>query len=218
MYSSSRTWVSPRVKETGQRQQLNFARRKLCPKSPFWLPDFDIAKHKKDWEAGEARRAEQKEVQEMEEEEERKKLQDSESAESPPIRTPFAGKDLNANFSPVLCVETIFCPQWEKGQTAVAPWPSKSEMKYEGDDRISTDALHGRFPGIPRVESNETVNWQHRAPVGQYLFDEFYYPVPQAVDIFLRTHWVPELEISDGEGEKAIGKELMDMLDPQDQW
>ena len=148
----------------------------------------------------------------------RQRLQGARFPIPPHIREPFAGKDFDTNHGSVLCYETIFCPRWEKGKEDIAPWPPKSEMKYEGDDRISTDRLHRRYPGAPRVEGNETVNWQHRAVIEQFPFDDFYYPIPHAVEIFLRTHWVEELEIPDEEGEEYIGKDLMGMLNPQDQW
>ena len=157
---------------------------------------------------------------EMAIEEEKQKMQDSGFITTPSnIRAPFNGEDFKTktNHSAVLSYETVFCPQWQQGKENIAPWPGKSEMKYEGDDRISTDRLHGRFPGAPRVPGNETVNWQHRAVVDQYPFDDFYYPIPNAAEILMRTHWVEELEFSDEEGEKAIGKDLVDMLDPQDQ-
>ena len=59
---------------------------------------------------------------------------------------------------------------------------------------------------------------QHRAVIEQFSFDDFYYPIPHAVEIFLRTHFVADLEISDEEGEEALGKDFMEMLDPKDQW
>lgn len=133
-------------------------------------------------------------------------------------RKAFDGKEFDTNHGPVLSLETIFCPAWHKGKENTAPWPSKSEMKYEGDDRISTDRLHGRFPGAPRVEGNETVNWQHRLVIAQFPFDELYYPIPSAVDIFMRTHWIADLEFSDEEGVEALGEDFMDILDPKDQW
>lgn len=217
MYSSSRTWVHPKVKESSQRQALNYARRKMCPNSPFWTQNFDLAKHKQDWEAGRKRRVESKLAQDLETAEERRKSQKSDFALPRRLRPAFGEKEYDSNHSPVLGLETIFCPQWEKGKENIAPWPNKSEMKYEGDDRISTDRLHGRFLGAPRVEGNETVNWQHRLVIAQYALEEFYYPIPQAVDIFLRTHWIAELEFSDEEGAGALGEQFMDMLDPEDQ-
>ena len=218
MYTSSRTWVSPRVKENGQRSALNFARRKLCPNSPFWSANFDVVAHKQDWEAGRTRNSEQKMARDLEVAEDRQRLQNTRFPVPPHIRPPFDGKEFETNHSAVLCYETIFSPYWEKGKEKFAAWPSKSEAKYEGDDRISTDRLHGRFPGAPRVEGNETVSWQHRGVIEQFPFDDFYYPIPQAVEIFLRTYWVAELEISDEEGHHSLGKDLMEMLDLRDQW
>lgn len=157
-------------------------------------------------------------VRDLEIAEERQMSQRSDFAIPPHLRPAFGGKEFDTNHSTVLCYETIFCPSWQKGKENVAPWPNKSEMKYEGDDRISTDRLHRRFPGAPRVEGNETVNWQHRAVIEQFPFDEFYYPIPHSVEIFLRTHLVADLEFSDEEGEEVLGKDFMEMLDPKDQW
>ena len=219
MYSSSRTWVSPQVIENEQRIALNQARWQLCPRSPFWHKNFDYAKHKADWEAGERRRIEQKMKRDMEEAEERRQSHQRPFPAPPPLRPPFGGKELvlKTNRGMVLSYQTVFCPHWEIGKETVAPWPQKSEAKYEGDDRISTDKLHARFPGAPRVAGNATVNWQHRAVIPQYPFDDFYYPVPQAVEVFLRMHYVQELEFTEAQGEGAIGKDLMQMLDPTDQ-
>ena len=68
------------------------------------------------------------------------------------------------------------------------------------------------------MEGNETVNWQHRGIIAQFSFDDFYYPIPHPVEIFLRTHNVAELMVSDEDGEVLIGKDLMELLDPQEQW
>jgi hypothetical protein len=218
MYSSSRTWVNPRVKENAERQKMNFARRKICPRSPFWHSDFDYAAHKKEWEAGRSRRVEQRMARELEIAEDRQKLQNVRFPIPPHIRTAFDGKNLNGHYSPVTSRETIFCPQWEKGKENVSPWPSKSEMKYEGDDRISTDPLHARFLGAPRVEGNETVNWQHRAIIAQYPLDDFYYPIPDEETIMHRTWNIGYFQFTAEEGEEALGKEMMDLVDPKDQW
>lgn len=218
IHTSSRTWVAPRVKDNSNRQALNHARRKVCPNSPFWTLNFELEKHKESWEAGRRRRLEQKMIRDMEIAETRQKIQGTRFPIPPTLRPAFDGKVFDTSRGTVLSHETVFCPQWENEKDTMAPWPSKPEQKYEGDDRISTDRLHRRFPGAPRVEGNETVNWQHRAVVEQFHFDDFYYPIPHAVDIFLRTHWVADLEFSDQEGEEVLGKEMMGMLDPKDQW
>lgn len=216
MHSSSHTWVNPKYRENEKTRMLKAARRKFCPKSTIWTEDFDLAKHKQEWAAGQARYLKaQKKARNP-------KHAASENWRNPsPLsltRPPFDKKSFSTNHSWVLCMETIFSPSWEKGKLNIAPWPSKSEMKYEGDDRISTDKLHRRFLGLPRLEGNDTVNWQHRAPIAQFWFDDFYYPLPSECDIFFRSHWVAESEFDDEEGRKILGGELLRLLDPKDQW
>ena len=209
MHATSRTWVSARATEKVQRQALNFARRKVCPHSPFWCADFDLTAHRRDWEADLQRRVDRSLVRTL----------DTLSLTQKPrqLRAPFDGKTFKTNHSNVLSRPTIFCSQWQNGKEDIAPWPSESEAKYEGHDRISTVRLHRRFPGTPRVEANDTVSWQHRAVIEQFPFDDFYWPIPQAVDVFLRTHWVAELEFSDDEGKAVLGEEFMKGLDSRDQ-
>jgi hypothetical protein len=88
-------------------------------------------------------------------------------------------------------------------------------MKYEGDDRIATDRLHGRFLPAPRVGSDNTVTWMQRPIIWQEALENFH-AYPSEVDIFFRTHWVAELELTDEEGRSLLGSELMDLLDPTD--
>ena len=85
-------------------------------------------------------------------------------------------------------------------------------MKYEGDDRISTDMLPARIHSRP-TESGWTIPWQHRAPIAKT--NQLCYPTPDNVEIILRSHQVPGLEFS--EGQQALGKEMMDTLSPSDQ-
>jgi hypothetical protein len=221
MYPSSKSWISPKIKQNAQRQRLNMARRKVCPRSPFWSADFDLEQHRKEWEAGRTRLHKQRLKQNLGGAEPRLKSSDTRFPVPPTIRCePFNGKDFDGHYSPVLCMETIFCPQFEqgeKGKKNIAPWPSKSEMKYEGDDRISTDQIHGRVLAAPRVEGNETVNWQMRGIIGQYSMDDFLYPPPDDVVIMHRIWWIGEFEFTDEQGEEAVGKELMGMLDPEEQ-
>lgn len=221
MYSSSRSWVNPKIKENAQRQRLNMARRKVCPRSPFWSADFDIEAHRKEWELGRSRRIEQRLMNEFDDAEARKKTSSERFPVRPKPRTAFGGKTFETHYSPVLSMETIFCPNFEQGDNGranIAPWPSKSEMKYEGDDRISTDQIHGRVLASPRVEGNETVSWQMRGMIQQYTMDDFLYPPPDDVVIMHRTWWIGEFEFTDEQGEEAIGKELMSMMEPEDQW
>ena len=224
MHSTSNTWISPKVKEDRRNQTLNFARRKICPKSTFWTNNFDLAAHNREWCAMLDQRPDKKKSREKEAEQSARRTANSSTPttmpapEPPPIRACMGGKDFETSHGVANGLETIFVPQWQKSKLNIAEWPSKVEMKYEGDDRISTDKLHRRFPGAPRSEGNDTVNWQHRTIIAQYYYDEFYYPIPNEVDIFMKTHWIADLEIDDEEGKEALGRDLMGMLDPVDEW
>jgi len=223
--------------------QLNEAKRKLCPKSPFFIDNFnDLAKHKKDWKEGEERRAQLSMQEALKQEKIDKQRADLElpPVEVAPIGEAFGGTFLTGNRSAVLLHHTIFCPDWRKDKEAIAPWPSKHEIEYEGDGRIATDKLHRRFPPLPRVDGNETVNWQHRALVPPYALEDFYYPLPDELDICLRKFEMEDQLFREVDGElvlegdfdkimasevfprmkmeAAVGKELMAALDPVDQW
>lgn len=140
---------------------------------------------------------------------------------STPSRSAFSGKTVagptfTSNLSPVLALPTVFTPQYKLGRPYLAPWPSKSEMKYEGDDRIATDKLHGRFLGAPRVEGNETVNWQHRNVIEQYPFEN-YHTVPSEADVMLKSHFVDEADhATEEEAKHMLGEDLYSLLDPID--
>jgi hypothetical protein len=125
---------------------------------------------------------------------------------------------LATNFSAVLSMRTVFSPGFRNGKDVFAPWPSRSEMKYEGDDRIATDPLHRRFLGVPRVEGNETVNWQHRNVIEQYPLEDWYI-IPTESEADWKAHHVPEMEADNESVEEAwqlISRELYEMLDPVD--
>jgi hypothetical protein len=151
---------------------------------------------------------------------------------SPPgsCHTAFSGKFDCENFdgrtsttfmtnrSAVLSLPTVFTPNYKLGKAYVAPWPSRSEMKYEGDDRIATDKLHRRFLGAPRVEGNETVNWQHRNVIEQYPLETFY-SIPTKDEVFEWTHHFPGNEADFECVEEAwhlLSRELYELLDPVD--
>jgi len=145
--------------------------------------------------------------------------------DSPPttFRPAFSGKTIegpgfDSNLSPVLCVPTVFTPSYELGKLHVAQWPSRSEMKYEGDDRIFTDKLHGRFPGAPRVPGNETVNWQQTKVIVQYDLEN-YHTVPSEAAVMLKSHFIDEADhATEEEAIHMIGSELLEMLDPVDRF
>ncbi|KAK0948053.1 hypothetical protein LTR29_000577 [Friedmanniomyces endolithicus] len=243
MHSSSRatgprSWRQPR---SGSKLQLNESRRKICQKSPFWHENFDLPQHRKECKEGEARR-EQAAIDRTRTEQTAKANLEKDTGEHfpppRPLRAFFDDKPLlaspDASLSAVLAQKTIFCTTWRPAKEDVAPWPNKHEMDYEGDSRLATDRLHRRFLPLPRVVSDEGVNWQHRVVVPQYLFEEYYsnfsrpWYNPLGVnweDVYFRMLRVEELEFTDPatdavdeEGRHAIGEALMDALDPEDQW
>jgi hypothetical protein len=209
-------------------------------KRPSFIPDdFDIDQHKADWAAGELRKAAYKLIVAFEEltitdiseftgECQSKPLQAVPSSSLPPtpappksIRLPLDNKfvtHITTPYSAVMCMPTVFTPTFANLPRILAPWPSPQEMKYEGDDRISTDLLHRRFLGAPRVPGNETVNWQHRAIIMQEAMDDFLFPVPTEVEIYMRAMEILGLEFGEEEGKEILGEWLWRALDPEDQF
>lgn len=289
MYGNSKKWVATAVKEKEKTQKLNKIRDKICPRSPFWSHDMDMAAHTRDFDALLQRRFDTNyvrveptkptvvtdstepvsaadtispsalsvpdsaihspsvtspsnaDVQKPASEATPKPVSDAaskpasetrdEHITSPEIvakhpctisRKPFSGKTIAGPEhtewkSYVLCVKTVFTPNFACGKEHIASWPSRTEQKYEGDDRIATDKLHGRFPGAPRVQGNETVNWQHRNVIAQYDFENYHY-IPREEEVFFRTHYVDEADLpTEEEAVHMLGSELLEMLDPVDQ-
>lgn len=222
MYSQSRKWISPKIIKEDQNKRINNARRKVAPNSFAWELNLDLQEHKKAFAAWQQAQWDRKVKRHTDDKAERERL--GLSPTPPPVKPSFGGKIFKTNDSAVICQKTIFSTQYEEGREIrhasgigwvkkeIAGWPSKLEMKYEGDDRIATDKLHGRFLGAPRAEGNETVNWQQRSIIPQYHLDDFYYPVPKEADIWLKQHWIREHQFSDWEGVGALGTDLMDAL------
>lgn len=241
-YGSSKKWIAPGVKEKQKHEKLNLARSKICANSPFWYRNFDLQAHKREFALLVKDRA--KSLQSISQPDSpktpvrsqvlfgtpstspstvhsRDSVGTKSTCSSTPSRPAFSGKvvagpTFDSNLSPVLSLPTVFTPQFKLGRPFVAPWPSKSEMKYEGDDRIATDKLHGRFLGAPRVEGNETVNWQHRNVIEQYPLENYHY-VPTEAAVMMKSHFVDEADhATDEEAKHMLGEELFALLDPID--
>ena len=191
---------TPRAPIPLTHKQLNRLRRKICPRSPFWHLNFDLTAHRAAWQASHP-----------------PPQPIPTPSHAPPLRAPFDGKHIYwcAPYSSVLAQPTVFCPQWPALQAfapAAAAWPSQHEQQYEGDDRIRTDDLHGRFPGLPRVVAPPGVDWRQCARVVPLLLDDVRPAPPCEVEVFLHTHWIPELEVGDEEGARVLGAELWGCL------
>ena len=186
-------WLSPEAREL---QALNRARPKLCRHSPYLPTNLrDLTTHKADVAAASERRTNRKVAYHMRVLELRMAEQQSRfPTPPPPLREPLDGKThlFTTNQSAVLAKPTIFCPNYHLSREwTLAPWPSRQEVKYEGDDRIATDKLHGRFLPAPRVPGNGTVNWQQRTIVTPERFDNFLNGY-EDLEIHERGVWVGE--------------------------
>ncbi|MCJ1372805.1 hypothetical protein MMC20_004030 [Loxospora ochrophaea] len=92
-----------------------------------------------------------------------------------PALIPFSGKLFKDHRSAVLSQPTIWChwsepeqlPSWLFKQ--VASWPSKEEMKEEGDERYTSGFC--RFLALPRVPGNETVVWKQKRTIASFPLD-----------------------------------------------
>ncbi|KAK5678916.1 hypothetical protein LTS10_008571 [Elasticomyces elasticus] len=196
-HSQSLTWQSPTYRNvaSNSKLQLNELRKKVCPRSPFWHPDFDLPKHRQEWQDGETRRGIALADHERAQEDEKHRLErdiGEQFPPQPPIRSIFDNKPMLASpdgsLGAVLGYKTIFCPNFLPAKEDVAPWPNKHEMDYEGESRLATDRLHRRYLPLPRVQG-EDVNWQHRVAIPQYLFEEYYCNFPKTWDNPLGINW-----------------------------
>nr|OQO26041.1 hypothetical protein B0A51_06898 [Rachicladosporium sp. CCFEE 5018] len=196
-YGNSRKWINPAVLDKKKDTSLTSAKIKICRNSPFFPSTAqELIRHQIEYATLLAAH----------------RLAKIRQAISPPvIRLPFSGiltedstcslDTLPSAYSTVLSIHTLFTPAYTSTLQPLAPWPSRSELKYEGDDRIATDALHRRFLPLPRMPGNETVNWQHRNVLPQYAFEDFYLEIREE-EVFERSHVVGEWEFGVGESEE----------------
>ena len=78
-------------------------------------------------------------------------------------------------------------------------------MKEEGDERNTSG--FGRFPALPRVTENSTVNYKHQRVLIPTGLDEVWPPpIPSA-------YQVPTEELDDDYARMLLGKDLAGALD-----
>ncbi|KAL8741303.1 MAG: hypothetical protein Q9190_006076 [Brigantiaea leucoxantha] len=89
------------------------------------------------------------------------------------IHPALGGRHFEDGRSAVLAQPTVWC-QWYNAteEYPEAPWPSKEEMKEEGDERHTSQ--FGRFLALPRNPGNETVTYKQRTPVTQHCLDKIW--------------------------------------------
>lgn len=103
--------------------------------------------------------------------------------------------------------EETFWSLWMKPTKARprADWPCQAEMKEEGDERNTSG--FGRFPALPRVTENSTVNYKHQRVLIPTGLDEVWPPpIPSA-------YQVPTEELDDDYARMLLGKDLAGALD-----
>lgn len=233
-YSNSKTWVNPQRRDQQIRKALNDARNKLCPRSDIWFKDFDqgdLDVHKIEWKKLREKFVAQHRLLNI--------------PAVPLSREAFSNKTINGSdfiehYSTVICEKTVFTPYFKSAMEflepwpvvdgyflmprpkiakAIAPWPRRDEMKYEGDERVVTELIHARCLALPRVSGNETVNWQHRAMILPSYLDNHTY-VPCRAEVLERSLEIGDLEdFSDMDRKtprEILGYELWKLLDPID--
>ncbi|KXT03988.1 hypothetical protein AC578_9223 [Pseudocercospora eumusae] len=220
-HTQSNKWIAPRIiadqaiqAQRHRHAHLNRRRDGFCPRSDIWPQDYDINTHRTF--IARDRASMTRLIRDRNRRIAQERIDAGLPTDPPSINPPFNLRHLNweNNLSSVLARPTIFAINQHLGRTdPEADWPEAHEQKYEGDDRIATDPLHARFLPHPRVPSNGTVNWQQRPFVPQQLLENFHFPIPTNVEIFLRSHRVNELEVSDEIGADLIGEDLMQRLD-----
>lgn len=86
------------------------------------------------------------------------------------VKPALGGKKMSDFRSFILAQESIWRPDEPTNPARPpAPWPDPSERKHEGYQRSKSG--YSRFPPLPRVPGNATVNWKQRAPLTPFEFD-----------------------------------------------
>lgn len=172
----AKIWVSPLIAEYERWQAVkhNLTSMELIPRSPFVPTNFT------QWLIHRA------EVNEINAKELARKLANKEAEIQSEIlkervRAAFARKIFDDGRSGVTAQETIWAP-WTRPtvRRPQASWPCYQEMKEEGDERNTSG--FGRFPALPRIEANETVNYKYRNVIEATDLDRVW-PLPPVLPI-----------------------------------
>lgn len=164
------------LEEEWLRVESNLKRMDLNVRSPFVPHTFaEYVAHVRGCQEA-ARRKELRKLEEAE-----KAAIDRQNGIIPvPIGPAFGGKRFNDGRSPVLALPTMWTPFESPFARPEAPWPSKEELKEEGDER-NTSGFR-RFVPLPRVPDTGGVVWKQRELVVQLKFDRVW-PLPTAASV-----------------------------------
>lgn len=207
-HTNSRTWTSELVleKERWQRVEESLGRMNLLRSSV-------IPKTLKDWLVHQRGRADAKR-----EREQRKLDVMNRSLRDPrlpppsrPVKTgpAFRGRTFeHKNHGSVLVVPTVWARAYEPPTDRPDPlWPCAEEMKEEGDER-NTSGFR-RFPALPRVPGNVTVQYKLKAIQPFLPFDAIWeLPTRKTVEAAKENYSPEESEKMEG----YLGRSLLDAL------
>lgn len=182
----------------------NLERMTLVPRSPF-LPATlaEWYKYRVELKEAEIKAGNRKIVQKITADAATNKITDPKGRN---ISAALGGKTFDDNCGAVLCLDTIWC-LWAAAteERPQAPWPTRSEMEFEGDERVTSG--YNRFPPLPRVPGNETVNWKCKASIAAHPFDKVW-SIPMAPNTEGASDEEDFLEML-----KLIGDELLVEMD-----
>ena len=214
-HTFSKTWKSKTLLEQEERIRRSELRNRICRNSPFFTLDTNREEMRLRMEISRRSYINNKDKHALEQEIIRK--QQDAPREKPLNRLAFGGKTFDDERGNVLCFETIWCPQWKPKMEQDTKWPNLAEMKFDGDERVQTSLEHGRFLPAPRLDANDTVSWQLAPFKTMHPFDQVR-RVPTTEEAMFAGHIIPELQIDDEEGLDAVGKDIMDAIDPKGIW
>jgi len=118
-------------------------------------------------------------------------------------------RGINAcNRGAVLGWQTIWCDRPDVAWRESADWPTTSEMKWEGIQRVATEnGKFRRFLALPRVPHAPEVPW-HTVPLTEWYYLDDPWPVPNEEDIFAPTEDIADEKISD-----LLNSDIVEALD-----
>lgn len=201
----AKIWVSPLIAEYERWQAVkhNLTSMELIPRSPF------VPKNFTQWLIHRA------EVNEMKAKDLTRTMAIKEAEFQSEIlkervRAAFARKNFDDGRSSVTAQETIWAP-WSRPtlRRPFASWPCHQEMKEEGDERNTSG--FGRFPALPRIAANETVNYKYRNVIEATDLDRVW-PLPPVLPI-LDDAEGPLNGFNDEGEESLLNSDLLAALD-----
>ena len=172
-----------------------------------------VPKTLKDWLAHQRGRADVKKEREQRKLNEKKQsLRDPRlPSQDRPVKIgpAFRGRAFeHKNYGSVLVQQSVWASMYDPPAERLDPlWPCAEEMKEEGDERNTSG--YRRFPALPRVPGNNTVQYKLRAIQPFLPFDAVWeLPTKKSVEAANEKYSLEDTEKMEG----YLGKSLLDAL------